>query len=762
MISLQMRTPEQSFRDVTSDSRLRLAGMLATLVACGAGSSSSSPPTANTNAVVVTSSVDFGSVDCGGSAAATIDIRGPSDRSINWRAVSIEPTDLFSFDGPVGGALSPGESRAVRVNASARATVLAAHEAVFGRARIEVDDPPRQIDVGLQFVPEGSKLVAPGTIDLGSTAVGVAQSSSVAIRNDGSRAVTLELSFSDNPTATFSLQPSSTLVDAGATVNIAAGFLPHEAGVHRATLHVETNGPVCGGVRYPSVVGSAYGDALGVSSPSVDFGGDSCGAITQGTRSLTIVNRGTSPFTWNAELVAGSASVFKVTPTTGTLEAGVSADLTLEVSNAPSAPSFVVEKLAITSGSLSHEVSVAYRVSGAQLDIVGASPREFGDRKLGSVTGQSVEILNTGDQPITLVPVGSTTEFSFSALPLTVPANGSASIPIEFRPGGYGNRVGGLDISTSAGALCGSLPSVALHGYGFVSGKRFWGRQHRATYNSQVAPCVELDDGQLQCDGTIVGQRVSGDLLLPNVIANRACRRLTGTDVPDCYDFATATFAPLAVYTSIQESAGGYARFDDGTVGFDIEFGGSKITGLTDVVRVDANDSACALKSSGTIECWGFSQLLRTWNNGDPDVPSGVRVPITGVSDAKEFVLSPNYSWGEGVIVVHADGRVSVHRAADDHSAITEWVDGIPDAAEAVCIDGAVMVRRTSGTASWFRWPLENKGSLVPLTDVIDVAVGGGAATPLQSFQFLLADGRRFSSTSTDPGTISPVAGYDR
>ncbi len=206
---------------------------------------------------------------------------------------------------------------------------------------------------------------------------------------------------------------------------------------------------------------------LTLSATSLSFG--SVTVKTAATKTLTLTSSGTAPVTVNTVSISGAA--FKVVAGTLPVTLNPSQSLTLSLTFTPTASGSANGQLTIASNSSTgSSATVALSGTGAATNpqlTLGAKSLSFGDVTLNTGATQTLTLTSSGTSPVT-VSSASITGAGFALIggsfPMTLQANQSTSLQVQFKPTATGAATGTLAISSNSST--GGTASVALSGTG--------------------------------------------------------------------------------------------------------------------------------------------------------------------------------------------------------------------------------------------------------------------------------------------------------
>ena len=334
------------------------------------------------------------------------------------------------------------------------------------------------------------------------------QAVTTTVTERGTRAVTLtvdaagrqstattQLSVVDADAPTAALAGGDTVVGVGTTVTFDASASTDDVGVSQVAWDFDGDGTTDAtgqGATYAYGSPGTYDatvtvtDAAGntdvatrtitVLDPSLaglpetlSFGTVETGTTT--TRTVTLRNDGPVPVSFDAALVGSGTGAFGLgSNTSGVLSSGESVPLSL--SFAPRSTGSVTRTLAVRTNGSGGPTGVTLEGTGTASTLVSNSTTlQFGSIDVGESTTAAVTVATNGNRTVRLGNVSVTGRsagaFTVTDAPATVPANGSATVTVQYAPTAAGQDSARLDLQS--GATAAGSATVALSGTGETS-----------------------------------------------------------------------------------------------------------------------------------------------------------------------------------------------------------------------------------------------------------------------------------------------------
>jgi hypothetical protein len=433
------------------------------------------------------SSLDFGLVNCGSTAAAqTFKVSNPAQYDVTWTAtLGLGAASPFQI-APAGGTLTPQQSVDVTVTPSAVPAAALTAANAFGDV-VSVSLNSTTSNVALTETAQGAILgFQPAAVAFGPVPLSLGpQGLYFAVQNSGNLAASVGLTLSGDP--------AFTLPDAGTTETLTTtgGAIVDSEITYTPTTTTTATGSValalvgttalCGPLPTAlPISGTGTNGQIGVTPATIVFGNN--GLVPCGTTALpasvSVENTGSASVNWTAVLTHGS-SFYTVAPASGTVLPGTTTPVVVTPKPIPATSATTAgeydDTLTVTTnsaGDVPHVVSLQETAQGAILTRVGSLG--FGSVGVGAVVSNttSISFSNTGNVDATLAFANGSSVFVQTS-PLTLPAGTFATEDVTFSPTA---TVAYTDIgtvtldSTEDGGtipLCAALPgSLTLTGTG--------------------------------------------------------------------------------------------------------------------------------------------------------------------------------------------------------------------------------------------------------------------------------------------------------
>jgi hypothetical protein len=315
--------------------------------------------------------------------------------------------------------------------------------------------------------------VSATSVDFGDVCQGASADRTITISNTGNGSFALNAINSDNPafSVVSASPPLPATIAPGGSVNATIRFTCAGApGAQSGTISFVTDpskncvtNPLCAPVAVSGFCVNIAGD---VAPRTIGFGNVCVGSNT--TSSFTVSNTGNRAFTVTP---ASNNPAFTVSPASATLNPTESATFTVTFTCTASGPQSGTITLNTSNANNCPFDLGTVSVSGTCLQAAGnVSPAsiDFGDVCVGASADQTFTINNTGNTDITVNAItSSNAAFTITspALPVTIPAGGSATVTVHFTCTTPGPQSG--TISLSASSTCGavSLGTVSVTGF---------------------------------------------------------------------------------------------------------------------------------------------------------------------------------------------------------------------------------------------------------------------------------------------------------
>jgi hypothetical protein len=418
--------------------------------------------------------LDFGPVRCGepevGPKVITVHNRSAEDAP--W-SVQVPEGTQFVVKGASEGTLAPGATATVSVfvTAALAGETAAGLIVTAGGSVREVVAKASGSGAELAFVP---RLVDFGDVrfQVGGPPI------PVRLQNSGTETVTVG-SF-EGKTADFDLtwasKPAPLTIEPGTFATVEATFASGaepSGGILETTFEPVVTGTLCGAVPELAARGKRIDTTVTISV--ADWGEQDCLTAEPGERDVTITNFSGSAIAYEGSLAASSAFRW-VSPKSGTVEAGASANVTL-AANATDGPvglleeevGFLISGVPEPSGG-PRATTARINVRGAVIEVTPASHLNYRYIPWGT-DWKSFTLTNTGNAGVSLrygltrTDATGGTAWTFSSATFGVAAGGNRSMPVGFRPSRSGTFSANVNLTRTGGAkVCAPLPVPTVRG----------------------------------------------------------------------------------------------------------------------------------------------------------------------------------------------------------------------------------------------------------------------------------------------------------
>jgi hypothetical protein len=254
----------------------------------------------------------------------------------------------------------------------------------------------------------------------------------------------------------------------------------------------------------------------------------------------------------------------------------------------------------------------------------------FASQVYGSTSSaQTVTVKNTGSQPLTILSIAATGDFSAagSCAGNTVQPGGSCTVQVSFTPGGVGNQTGTLTIDTN---VSGGELTVSLSGTGAPSGAVSLTPSSINFNGSTTGVLVGQSSGFFQVTASNSGSSAlafTSAITGPFSIANNSC----GTSIP-----ADGSCNLTLIFTPTQAgAASGTLTFTDAAGSQTVVLSGTGLSAATDTVSV----TTLAFPSTVTGQL-SAAQTVTLTNSGGAALTS-IAVLVSGANAADFQVTNP-------------------------------------------------------------------------------------------------------------------------
>lgn len=434
----------------------------------------------NGDASVQPGTLDFGSVDCGTTAASqTITIENTGNGAFDFTASlalgSSSPYDVA----PPSGTVEPGQTETVTVTPKAvSGDTVTSPDGLADTLVIETtefDGSP--FSIALHQTARGARLAfAPSSIAFGDVPLTSSTQEPFTIVNTGNQAATVTLGVAG---AAFTVDPTDPIpVEVGGSESATATFTPTQASAQSGsiTLSVATGDVLCAPSPTLALSGRGTNGAVAVSATALDFGTTDCGDQAA-EQTFTISNTGTNTYSWDAVLGGGAGSSYSLSPSSGSLNPGEAATVTvtpLQIPPPPASSSIdpggfdgMVTITTTVVGDTPHEVELRQTAQGAVLSFLPSGPLDFGDVPVSQYTSFTFRVLNEGTADAYVVLDADSPEFTLSEQGFFVPAQTYYEVEAVFSPVTAGTATAVVTATPDTSVvICAPAPTLSLQGTG--------------------------------------------------------------------------------------------------------------------------------------------------------------------------------------------------------------------------------------------------------------------------------------------------------
>jgi hypothetical protein len=430
---------------------------------------------------VTPASIEFGAVDCRGSATRNVTVANEGTAPLAFTARVVG--NHFAVT-PSNGTVAPGATATLTVTASIGATTPAGM-ATSATLEVTSDDGQGAHTIPLTASARGATLtLSPPVASFGVLPVNTqAPFLPLTLTNTGNVTATLTISQPTDPQ--FSVRwsggtPTVALAPGATVAGLEAGFLPATITAASTSAPIAVDVAVCGAsVEAIPLTGQGTNGSVTLSTTELFFGDNGlvdCGAQSP-ARTVTLGNAGNAAFSWTATLNKGAASPFTVSPLSGTVPAnGGSVTLTLtptgipqQASTAPNAYGDVLTLITDVANDVPHTVALRQTARGARLRFDPIDV-DFGRVPVITTSSAPVALVNEGNTSPEVAFVIDNERFSLRpAGPVRALANESTALTATFAPDGSVQlEQAQVSLSLDAGVvLCAPLPApLTLSGQG--------------------------------------------------------------------------------------------------------------------------------------------------------------------------------------------------------------------------------------------------------------------------------------------------------
>jgi alpha-tubulin suppressor-like RCC1 family protein len=656
-------------------------------------------------ATIAETSVDFGGVDCGSSTEnKSVVVKNDGASPLTWSA-ALAQLDAFGIDGPSSGTIPPGQSATISISTKPVPTTAKAGDVEQTTLTITTSDPQKPTTtIPVKRTAQGAMFeVMPLVADFGDVPIQTqAPDVKLTVHNTGNKAASVSVIATGDFTATWEGSPNEAILAPDAELKGALlRFKPSTNKMQQSTAKLAVKGAVCGAVPDIALRGTGLNGVAGVSPGTLNYGLVDCGsqAVAQ---QVSVFNTGNAPFTFQATLGKGQSSPYALSATSGTVLPGNQIQILVTPKaipqTSPTTNNLYGDTLTITTSAIGdqpHTVSLEQTAKGAILTL-GANAIAFGAQKVGSSPTQQLSLKNEGNVS---APITITTSAPFSSASSLMLAGGaSANLNVGYAPDPKNLGLpasGTLGISTNVN-LCAPLPGAIS-----VTGTSYDRASSIATGDGFA--CVIATSGNVYCwgddsygqlgDGTAGGTR-----LRPYPVQG-----LAGTIT----QLAAAGVSVCALKSTGSVSCWGanyFGQLGDNTLTDSAS--PVAVQNLVDATKLGAGRSwVCAVRQNGNVACWG-SNYDGQLGNGT-NTASSVPVAVANIADA--IAIGGSYStacairqsggvscWGAGVYGQLGNGTTTSATTPVGVTSLTNATLGAFGQGQHECV-----IQKGGGIACW-------------------------------------------------------------
>ena len=413
-------------------------------------------------------SAAFGDVRVGTTAPAqTVTVTNTGTGPLSVTGVSLGGTDPteFTASGCVA-AVAPGGTCSIVLTftpgatGARSATVTVASNAGPATIALTGTGVAPAVSVSTTSVAFGNRLV-------GTTSAPV----TVTVSNPGTAPLTVSgVTVTGTNAADFAASGCAAAVPAGGACAVTVTFTPSATGGRVGTLTVATDATPSAVAVALSGTGTAPGATL--SATALTFGTQLVGS-TSPAQTVTVTNSGSAPLTVTGVTVTGTNAADFAQTNTCAATVAPGGTCTVSVTFAPAAAGARGATLTVATDAGPRPVSLSGTGSTASAALAPTSLTFAAQTVNTTSAAQTVTVTNTGTASLTVSGVTVTgtnaTEFTqTNTCAAAVPAGGTCTVSVSFRPTAAGLRTGTLSVATSAGTQTaplsgtGSAPVVAV------------------------------------------------------------------------------------------------------------------------------------------------------------------------------------------------------------------------------------------------------------------------------------------------------------
>lgn len=334
------------------------------------------------------------------------------------------------------------------------------------------------LQVALTQSARGVRLAfSQSSFDFATVPLGSLKTSPLSVTNSGNVAVDATLTvtgtgYTVSPTAATTIQPAGSL-----SADII--FTPTQVATSSGTLTVAVPAqtPLCAPLpEKATLTGKGGNGQLIASTTALDFGTTDCGG-TAVAQAVVLSNTGTHTFSWTAALGLAASSPYGISPSSGSLDPGQSATVTVTPAALPATASITAgaydDTLIITpsgiDGGKTLTLPLRQSARGAILAYNALTALDFGSVAVGGHMEGDVTLVNSGNLAISVTLAAAPAPPFSQALTTPLTLNPTDAVPrtLYFDPASVGMAKGTLSLTVQGTtALCAPLPTLPLSGKG--------------------------------------------------------------------------------------------------------------------------------------------------------------------------------------------------------------------------------------------------------------------------------------------------------
>ena len=390
-------------------------------------------------------SLNFATVAVGSNASNPVVVTNTGNAAVHVSALSASGAGYTVSGMTAPATLNPSQTATLTVTFAPTAA-----GSVTGAVTLTSDATNNPFTIALSGTGAQAGLsVSPATFNFGSVVDGQTKSQSFTLTNTGSATLTITQLTMTGSAYTVSGLTLPATIPAGGTATLSVLFAPTTAGSLTGSLSITSNAPGSPTTVSLSGTGVAGTVSLTASPTSVSFTGISAGSSS--SKNVTITNAGNTSLTISQITVAAKDFTASGITTPFALSAGQTA--TLSVTFTPTASETVTGSVTVTT---SQGASAVIAVSGTGVQpalTINPSSANFGNVTAGTTSTQTIQLTNSGTGTLSITQINTTgTGFSNAAvtLPISLSANQSTNITVQFAPTAAGSASGSATIVSNA------------------------------------------------------------------------------------------------------------------------------------------------------------------------------------------------------------------------------------------------------------------------------------------------------------------------